>query len=85
MNLACLDLEGVLVPEIWIRVADATGIEELRLTTRDVSDYDVLMQHRITTLAEHGIGLSLIQQVIAEMLNEPIEERRARLALQTGG
>ena len=67
MNLACLDLEGVLVPEIWIRVADATGIEELRLTTRDVADYDVLMQHRITTLAEHGIGLSLIQQVIAEM------------------
>jgi len=67
MNLACLDLEGVLVPEIWIRVAEATGIEELRLTTRDVSDYDVLMQHRITTLEEHGIGLSVIQQVIAEM------------------
>lgn len=67
MNLACLDLEGVLVPEIWIRVAEATGIEELRLTTRDVSDYDVLMQHRITTLAEHGIGLSLIQKVISEM------------------
>ncbi len=67
MNLACLDLEGVLVPEIWIRVAEATGIEELRLTTRDVSDYDVLMQHRITTLAEHGLGLSLIQKVIAEM------------------
>ena len=56
MNLACLDLEGVLVPEIWIRVADATGIEELRLTTRDVADYDVLMQHRITTLAEHVIA-----------------------------
>ncbi|PFG16827.1 phosphoserine phosphatase [Propionicimonas paludicola] len=67
MKLACLDLEGVLVPEIWIRVAEATGIEELRLTTRDVSDYDVLMKHRITTLEQHGIGLSLIQQVIAEM------------------
>lgn len=67
MNLACLDLEGVLVPEIWIRVAEVTGIEELRLTTRDVADYDVLMQHRITTLDQHGIGLSLIQQVIAEM------------------
>lgn len=67
MKLACLDLEGVLVPEIWIRVADATGIEELRLTTRDVSDYDVLMQHRISTLDAHGIRLSLIQQVISEM------------------
>jgi phosphoserine / homoserine phosphotransferase len=67
MDLACLDLEGVLVPEIWIGVAKATGIEQLRLTTRDISDYDELMQHRLKVMAEHGITLSQIQSVIAEM------------------
>lgn len=67
MDLACLDLEGVLVPEIWIRVAEATGIPELRLTTRDIADYDQLMRHRLDLLAEHGVTLSQIQDVIAQM------------------
>lgn len=67
MDLACLDLEGVLVPEIWIRVAESTGIEELRLTTRDISDYDELMRHRLRLLDANRIGLSQIQQVIAAM------------------
>lgn len=67
MHLACLDLEGVLVPEIWINVAERTGIPELRLTTRDLADYDELMRHRLGVLDAHGIGLSTIQAVIAEM------------------
>ncbi|MBK7722128.1 MAG: bifunctional phosphoserine phosphatase/homoserine phosphotransferase ThrH [Austwickia sp.] len=67
MELACLDLEGVLVPEIWINVAEATGIEELRLTTRDIADYDELMGHRLRVMAEHGITLSQIQEVIAAL------------------
>ena len=67
MNLACLDLEGVLVPEIWIRVAESTGIEGLRLTTRDIADYDELMRHRLGLLDEHGVPLSRIREVIAEM------------------
>ncbi len=67
MQLACLDLEGVLVPEIWIGVAERTGLPELRLTTRDVADYDELMRHRLKVLDEHGIGLSTIQSVIAEL------------------
>jgi phosphoserine/homoserine phosphotransferase len=67
VDVACLDLEGVLVPEIWIRVAETTGIPELRLTTRDVADYDELMQHRLGVLADHGITLSQIQEVIAQM------------------
>jgi len=68
--VACLDLEGVLVPEIWINVAERTGIAELRRTTRDEPDYDKLMQGRIRILAEHGLGLRDIQQVIAGM--EPL-------------
>jgi len=67
VDVACLDLEGVLVPEIWIGVAEATGIGDLRLTTRDVANYDELMQHRLRVLAEHGITLSQIQEVIAQM------------------
>jgi phosphoserine/homoserine phosphotransferase len=67
MDLACLDLEGVLVPEIWIRVAETTGIEELRLTTRDIADYDELMRHRLRLLDAHGIGLAQIQAAIAAM------------------
>ncbi|MDQ7992176.1 MAG: bifunctional phosphoserine phosphatase/homoserine phosphotransferase ThrH [Propionicimonas sp.] len=67
MHLACLDLEGVLVPEIWINVAERTGIPELRLTTRDIADYDQLMRHRLDILDAHGIGLSTIQEVIAGM------------------
>lgn len=67
MLLACLDLEGVLVPEIWINVAERTGIDALRLTTRDISDYDELMGHRLRVMAEHDVKLSTIQQVIADM------------------
>lgn len=67
MELACLDLEGVLVPEIWIDVAEASGIDELRLTTRDISDYAELMAHRLRVLAAHGLGLADIQAVIAKM------------------
>ena len=55
MQLACLDLEGVLVPEVWIAVAEATGIAELRLTTRDISDYDELMHHRLAVLDAHNL------------------------------
>ena len=67
MNIVCLDVEGVLVPEIWINVAERTGIPELRLTTRDLSDYNELMRHRLGVLDEHGLGLTDIQRVIAEM------------------
>jgi phosphoserine/homoserine phosphotransferase len=69
--VACLDLEGVLVPEIWINVAERTGIAELRRTTRDEPDYDKLMQGRIRILAERGLGLSDIQGVIAGMAPLP--------------
>ena len=65
MNIVCLDMEGVLVPEIWIAFAEATGIPELRRTTRDEPDYDKLMQYRIRILKEHGLGLKEIQEVIA--------------------
>ena len=71
MEIACLDLEGVLVPEIWIAFARMTGIEELKLTTRDVADYDVLMKRRLRILDEHGLGLAEIQKVIAEL--RPLE------------
>ncbi len=64
MRLICLDLEGVLVPEIWIGVAERTGIEELRLTTRDISDYDVLMKRRLEILEEHGLRIEDIHTVI---------------------
>jgi len=65
--IACLDLEGVLVPEIWINVAERTGIDELRLTTRDISDYDQLMTHRFEILDQNGLGLSDVTDVIATM------------------
>ena len=65
MNIVCLDMEGVLVPEIWIAFAEATGIPELRLTTRDEPDYDKLMRYRIGILKEHGLGLGEIQKTIA--------------------
>lgn len=67
MEIACLDLEGVLVPEIWIAFAELTGIKELRATTRDISDYDVLMKQRLRILDEHNLGLSDIQAVIAKL------------------
>jgi phosphoserine / homoserine phosphotransferase len=65
MNVVCLDLEGVLVPEIWIAFAEASGIPELKKTTRDEPDYDKLMAYRIGILKEHGLGLKEIQDVIA--------------------
>ncbi len=67
MEIACLDLEGVLIPEIWIAFADKTNIPELRVTTRDLPDYDVLMKQRLRILAEHGLGLKEIQQVVSTM------------------
>lgn len=67
MNVACLDLEGVLVPEIWIAFAEASGIPELKRTTRDEPDYDKLMKWRIGILNEHGLGLKEIQETIAKI------------------
>ncbi len=77
MNIVCLDLEGVLVPEIWIDFADLTGIDELRATTRDVPDYDELMQMRLAVLEKHNLGLPDIEQVIDRM--QPLEGARAFL------
>ena len=71
MEVVCLDLEGVLVPEIWIGFAERTGIDELRATTRDIPDYDVLMRQRLRLLNEHKLGLPDIQAVIAEMSPMP--------------
>ncbi len=65
MDVVCLDMEGVLVPEIWIAFSEASGIPELRRTTRDEPDYDKLMRWRIDILKEHGLGLKEIQDVIA--------------------
>ena len=70
MELACLDLEGVLIPEIWIAFAEKTGIEELRATTRDIPDFVVLMKQRLGLLDQHGLTIDDIQQVIATL--EPL-------------
>lgn len=70
MYITCLDLEGVLVPEIWIAFSEETGIKELSLTTRDIPDYDVLMKKRIAILEEHGLGLREIQNTISKI--EPL-------------
>ena len=67
MNIVCLDMEGVLVPEIWIAFAEASGISELRRTTRDEPDYDKLMAYRLAILKEHGLGLREIQATIARI------------------
>ena len=67
MEIACLDLEGVLVPEIWIEFANETGIEELKATTRDIPDYDELMQQRLRILDQHGLTLPQIQATIAKL------------------
>ena len=67
MYLTCLDLEGVLVPEIWIAFAEASGIPELKKTTRDEPDYDKLMKWRISVLKDHGLGLKEIQETIAKI------------------
>ena len=74
MDLVCLDLEGVLVPEIWIAFAEQSGIPELRRTTRDEPDYDKLMKGRIAILKEHGLGLTEIQRAIATV--DPMEGAR---------
>lgn len=70
MHIICSDLEGIFTPEMWIEVAKKTGIEKLRLTTRDIADYDVLMKGRLALLREHGLTLADIQAVIATM--EPL-------------
>jgi len=67
VELACLDLEGVLVPEIWIEFAQRTGIDALRATTRDIPDYDVLMRQRLALLAQHNMKINDIQEVIAQL------------------
>ena len=67
MNIVCLDMEGVLVPEIWIAFSQASGIPELRRTTRDEPDYDKLMAYRLGILKEHGLGLKEIQDTIAKI------------------
>lgn len=74
MKIVCLDLEGVLVPEIWIEFAEQTGIKELARTTRDEPDYDKLMEFRIRILREHGLGLKEIQETIARI--EPLPGAR---------
>ncbi len=76
-TIVTLDLEGVLVPEIWVAVADRTGIEALRRTTRDEPDYDVLMRDRLAVLAEHGLTMSLVQDVISGL--EPLPGARGFL------
>jgi phosphoserine/homoserine phosphotransferase len=67
MYILCSDLEGVFVPEIWINVAKHTGIDELKLTTRDINDYDVLMKRRLEILRQHNLTIHVIQQVIANI------------------
>ncbi len=86
MQIVCLDLEGVLVPEIWIEFSQRTGIPELRRTTRDEPDYDKLMTYRLNILREHGLGLPDIQKVIADMgpmpgAREFLDELRASYQL----
>ena len=77
MNIVCLDMEGVLVPEIWIAFAEASGIPELRRTTRDEPDYDRLMHYRLAILKEHGLGLREIQATIAKI--DPLPGAKAFL------
>ena len=77
MNVVCLDMEGVLVPEIWIAFAEASGIPALKRTTRDEPDYDKLMQYRLDILKEHGLGLKEIQATIAKI--DPLPGARAFL------
>lgn len=74
MLMACFDMEGVFLPEIWIEVAKITGIEELKLTTRDIKDYDELMRHRLEILKKQGIGIKEIQEVIASI--KPVDGAR---------
>ena len=71
MEIVCLDLEGVLVPEIWLGVADITGIDELKATTREIPDYDQLMKRRLEIMSENELGLSIIQKVVKGL--KPLE------------
>ena len=73
MNIVCLDMEGVLVPEIWITFAEVSGIPELKRTTRDEPNYDKLMEYRLNILREHGLGLKEIQETIGKI--DPQEAR----------
>lgn len=77
MTIACLDLEGVLIPEIWINLAEKTGIDELKLTTRDIADYDELMGKRLEILDRNGLTLKDIEDVVSSM--DPLEGARAFL------
>ena len=77
MNIVCLDLEGVLVPEIWIEFAKESGISELKKTTRDEPDYDKLLKYRLDVLKQHGMGLKEIQQTIEKI--EPLPGAKAFL------
>lgn len=77
MNIVCLDMEGVLVPEIWIAFAEKTGIPEFKKTTRDEPDYDKLMKYRIDLLRQHGLGLKEVQDVIADI--DPMDGAKAFL------
>jgi phosphoserine/homoserine phosphotransferase len=86
VEIVCLDLEGVLIPEIWINVAERTGIEALQATTRDIPDYDQLMARRLAILDQHGLGLDDIQDVISSMAPLPgafefVEKLRAHYQL----
>lgn len=78
MNIVCLDLEGVLIPEIWVNFAELTGIAALRATTRDVPDYDELMRFRLRILDEHNLGINDIEKVIADL--RPLDGAREFLA-----
>ena len=85
-SIVTLDLEGVLIPEVWVATAEASGIPELRRTTRDEPDYDVLMRYRLDILAEHGLGMADVEEVIAtlsplEGAREFLDELRARTQL----
>jgi len=73
-RVICLDVEGVLMPEVWIQLAELTGIEELRRTTRDEPDYDVLMKYRLGILAEHDLTMSTVAEVLAEI--KPLDGAR---------
>ena len=73
MEIVCLDLEGVLVPEIWIAFAEETGIPELKKTTRDEPDYDKLMKYRLNILKEHNLGLKEIQETSQRLTRFPVQ------------
>ena len=77
MNIVCLDMEGVVVPEIWVEFAEASGIPELKRTTRDEPDYDKLMRWRLSVLKEHGMGIREIQETIAKI--DPLPGAKAFL------